>query len=53
MDVRTADAAVGDFDIDVVLSPLFRLERIPLHITLDGLRVVSQPPLEFIIHLSA
>ena len=41
MDVRTADAAVGDFDIDVVLGPLFGLKCIPLHVTLDGLRVVS------------
>jgi hypothetical protein len=44
--VRTTNSAVGDFDIDIILSPLFGLERTPLHLAIHRVRVVPPPTFE-------
>lgn len=49
VDVRAADAAVRDLDVDVVLGPLLGLEGVPLHLALDGLGVVPEPSLERVV----
>lgn len=49
MKVRTADTAVCDLDVDVVLLPLLGLKGIPLHLSIDGARITAKPALEFVI----
>lgn len=47
--VGTADAAVRDLDVDVVLGPLLGLELAPLHVALGGGGVKAQPALELVV----
>jgi hypothetical protein len=49
--IRTTDAAVRDFDINIGLLPLFRLEFLPDHLALGGTRVETHPAFEFVVCL--
>lgn len=49
MKIRTADTAVGDLDIDIVLVPGLGLERAPLHLAVDRFGILAQPALELVI----
>ena len=49
VDVATADAAVGDFDVDVGLLPGLGLVLFPVHFALDGVFVFAHPSLEFVV----
>lgn len=44
--VRTADTAVGDLNVDVVLSPLLGLECAPFHLSVDTVGAVAEPSFE-------
>ena len=46
--VGTADAAMGDFDVNVGLFPLLGLEFLPLQLAVHAVRAVAQPALEFV-----
>ena len=47
--VATADAAVGDFDVDVGFLPGFGLVAFPLHFAFHGVFVLAQPAVEFVV----
>lgn len=47
VEVRAADTAVRDFDVNIVLSPLLGLKGAPFHLALDGLGVLAQPAFKF------
>lgn len=49
MQVGTTDTAVRDLDVNVAIAPFLWLIRLPLHVTLDRLGVMSQPALEFVV----
>lgn len=49
MQVGTTDAAMGDLNVDVVLRPLLGLKCAPLHLSIDRVRRVAQPALEFVV----
>lgn len=44
--VRAAHAAVRNLNVDVVLCPLLGLEGAPLHLAIDGLRILAEPALK-------
>jgi hypothetical protein len=44
--IRAADTAVADLNVDVVLLPLLGLELAPLHFALNGLGIEAQPSLK-------
>jgi hypothetical protein len=44
--IATADAAVRDLNVDIVLSPLLGLEGTPFHLAVDGIDILAQPTLE-------
>ena len=46
--VGAADAAIGDFNVNVGLFPLLRLELLPLQLAVHAVRAVAQPALEFV-----
>ena len=47
--VRAADAAMGDFDVDVRLLPRLGLILLELQVALRGLWVKAHPALELVI----
>ena len=49
MDVRSADAAVGDLDVDVCLGEGFGFVFLPDHVALDTFFVEAKPALEFVV----
>lgn len=46
MQVGSADTAVRDLNVNVVLGPLLGLVRAPFHLALDGLGRLAQPAFE-------
>lgn len=44
--VATADTAVRDLNVDIVLCPLLGLKVAPLHLSIDRLGRLSEPSLE-------
>lgn len=49
VDVGAADAAVGDFDVDVGFFPFLGLVGLPLHVSVDGFGVETHPAFEFVV----
>jgi hypothetical protein len=49
MEIRTANTAVGDLDVDVVFLPLLGLKWTPFHLAVDGIGGVAEPALELVI----
>ena len=47
--ISTADAAVGYLDVDVCFLPGLGFKFAPLHLSLDGVLVVAEPSLEFVV----
>ena len=47
--IRTADTAVSDLDVDVVLLPDLGLETAPFHLAVHGLRVTTKPSFKLVI----
>lgn len=47
--VAAADAAVGDFDVDVGFLPGFGLVGLPDHFSFGGVFVLAQPSLELVV----
>lgn len=52
MKVRSANATMGDLDIDVRLFPCLGFELLPLQLTLDRVRAQAEPALELVVCLS-
>jgi hypothetical protein len=48
MQVRATNTTVGDFDINVILCPCFRLILLPHHLPVRGLLIQTRPSLEFV-----
>jgi hypothetical protein len=46
MQVRAADTAVRNLNVDVIFTPAFRLKFTPGHLALHGVLVLSEPALE-------
>lgn len=49
MNVCAADTAVSDLDVYIGLFPGFRLEFAPDHLPVDGVLIVAEPALEFVV----
>ena len=48
--IRTADTAVRNLDIDIILSPRLRLKLLPNHVAVDGVFVEAHPSFELVWH---
>jgi hypothetical protein len=46
--IRPADSAVCDFDVDVCFLPRLGLKVLPLHVAVGGAGVKANPALEFV-----
>jgi hypothetical protein len=47
--IRSANAAMGYFDINIVLAPAFGFEVAPSHVALGRHLIISEPTLKFIL----
>lgn len=47
--IGSADTAVGDLNVNIILFPLLGLELLPLHLALNGLLIETEPSLELVV----